>query len=347
MSFQMPLDPRTERRTRMTRWVSFVLALALILLVGYFAYLGWEGSRQLASAPTNSADCRTPATMGWSYEAINYEIASDAALAEQPDQESCASQGEPAGAAVTGPGGVGLAGWWIPAESGIGPAGPTVVLAHGWSSNKSDMLDRAAILHPDYNLVLFDFRNHGQSQPADTTQGVREAGDLRVMLDWLEENKAPDRVVALGISMGGVSALNAAARDERIDAVIIESTHATLANAVQARLEASGYPMSIPGNWAVLLGALLRTGVDMSSADPLQAITNLDGRPVLIISGGEDRSIGPNDAEDLLAEAEEAGLPVSLEVCAAAAHAESPEACAEDYAAWVLGFLSEVAPPGG
>jgi pimeloyl-ACP methyl ester carboxylesterase len=235
----------------------------------------------------------------------------------------------------------------VPAGSGLGPAGPTVILTHGWSSNKSDMLERASILHDDYNLLLFDFRNHGQSGAAHTTQGVREAGDIRAMLDWLEESKAPQQVAVLGVSMGGSSALNAAARDDRIGAVIVESTHATLANAVQARLDQGGYPLSVPGSWAALLGALMRTGEDMSAADPVQAIERLDERPVLIISAGEDDAIGANDGEELLAAATAAGSPAELEECPAAGHAESPEACPEAYAAWVLGFLQSVMPSGG
>ncbi len=341
MSFQMPVDPRTERRSRLTRWVSFAFALLLIGLVAYFAYIGWEGSRQLAFSPTNSSDCRTPAAMGWAYEAINYDIATDAGLAEEPDPTRCAGQGVPAGTAVTGPGGVGLAGWWIPAASGIGPAGPTVVLAHGWSSNKSNMLDRAAMLHGEYNLLILDFRNHGQSEAADTTQGVREAGDLAAMIDWLEVSKAPDHVAVLGVSMGGASTLMQAARDERIDAVIVESTHATLANAIQARLDSEGYPLAVPGSWAALLGALIRTGVDMSSADPVQAIDLLDGRPVLLIGGGDDRSIGRDDANELLEAAHEAGSTATLEVCVPAGHTEAPETCPSEYRTWVQEFLAE------
>lgn len=339
MTFQMPVDPRTERRARIGRWVTFTLAVLLLLLVVYFGYLGFEGSRQLVDAPTHSTDCRTPAAMGWRYEAINYDIEADAALNDQEDPTDCPMQGEPAGDEVTGPGRVGLAGWYIPAGSGIGPTGPTVVIAHGWSDNKSDMLERAAILHPDHNLLLFDFRNHGQSGRADTTQGVREAGDLRAMLDWLEETKGVERVTVLGVSMGGASALAAATRDDRISALIVESTHATLANAVQARLEEAGYPLSVPGNWAILLGGLLRTGVDMSAADPLQAVDHLDERPLLLIGAGRDRSIGPNDTDELLAAALAAGTPAELEVCAEATHAEAPTECADDYPGWVLDFL--------
>jgi pimeloyl-ACP methyl ester carboxylesterase len=220
-----------------------------------------------------------------------------------------------------------------------------VVLVHGWGSNKSAMLDRAAILHDDYNLLLLDLRNHGQSDDETTTQGVREAGDLKAAVDWLEANKAPERIALLGSSMGGVTVLNEADDDDRIDAVIVESTHATMANAAQARIEEAGYPLAMPGSWAVLLGALIRTGEDISSADAVQAIARLDERPVLIISGGQDHSIGPNDASDLNAAADEAGSPVELDVCEEATHAASLQACPETYAGWVLGFLERSLAP--
>jgi pimeloyl-ACP methyl ester carboxylesterase len=339
MPFELPADPRQERRTRITRWIGSLFAVVLVVLVAYFGYIGYEASRQLTNSPTDSADCRTPSLLGWQYEAINYPIGTDSALADQADPRSCSTQGARPGSEIVGAGGVRLAGWYIPAASGAGPAGATVVLAHGWSSNKSAMLERASVLHETYNLVLFDFRNHGQSEAADTTQGVREAGDLRLFVDWLEEHKGPEQIALLGVSMGGASVLAEAAGDDRIDAVVVESTHAALANAVQARLDQSHYPLSLPGSWAALLGTLVRTGEDVSAVDPVTTIARLDGRPVLIISGGHDVSIGPDDAQRLLSAAEAAGSPAELHICEPAAHAESPEACPEDYGAWVLGFL--------
>ena len=88
-----------------------------------------------------------------------------------------------------------------------------------------------------------------------------------------------------------------------------------------------------------MLGTLIRTGEDVSAADPVQTVARFDKRPILIISGGADESIGVNDAADLLAAADEAGSPASLEVCAQAGHARSDEACAGAYGDWVLGFL--------
>ena len=166
-----------------------------------------------------------------------------------------------------------------------------MVVVHGWGSNKSAMLDQAAVLHDRYNLLIVDLRNHGQSEAAPTTQGVREASDVEAFVDWLETTKAPEQIAVFGVSMGGVTVLNEADSDERIDAVIVESTHATMANVIQARLEQAGYPLSLPGSWAVLLGTLARTGQDVSSADAVQAIARLDERPVLIVTGGQDETI--------------------------------------------------------
>ena len=345
MSFELPPDPRTERRTRVGQWVGFGFATLLVVLIAYLAYVGYEGSRQLTDHPDPTTDCRTPAVFGWTYEAINYPIETDATLQAEADPTDCAAQGEPAGESLTAADGTRLAGWYIPSGSDTGPTGPTVVLVHGWGSNKSAMLDRAAVLHDRYNLLIPDLRNHGQSEAAPTTQGVREASDVEAFVDWLETTKAPEQIALLGASMGGVTALNEADSDDRIDAVILESTHATMANVIQARLEGAGYPLSLPGSWAVLLGTLVRTGLDISSADAVQAIARLDDRPVLIIAAGQDETIPVSAAQDLLAAAEEAGSPAELDVCDEAGHAENLEACPEDYPGWMLGFLERALAP--
>ncbi|MGH2427505.1 MAG: alpha/beta hydrolase [Candidatus Limnocylindria bacterium] len=345
MPYELPPDPRSERRARVGGWVSFAFAALLVILTTYLGYVGFEGSRQLTHPPGPSADCRTPIVMGWAYEAINYDAAADDELARAPDPTACEAQGTPAGDALIASDGVPIAGWYIPAAADIGPTGPTVVLSHGWGSNKSNMLERAAVLHASYNVVAFDYRNHGQSGPALTTVGVTEQEDLLAVVDWLVATKGPDRIAVLGVSMGGATAAAQASRDSRVDALILESTHATLANAAQKRMERAGYPLSLPGSWAILMGALIRTGIDVTAADPIQSVERLDGRAVLLVDGGEDDSIGETDAEDLLAAAEAAGSSAELQVCLAAGHGASYTTCEEEYASWVLGFLQRALGP--
>jgi pimeloyl-ACP methyl ester carboxylesterase len=341
MPYELPPDRRTARRARIAERVTFAVSAVLVALIAYLGYVGYEGSRQLTDPPARSADCRTPQDFGWEYEAINYDQAADAELAAEADRRNCRIGGAHAGTELTASDGVPIAGWYIPAAAaaGIGPEGPTVMLAHGWGSNKSAMLDRATILQPDYNLVLFDFRNHGQSGTAQTTLGMRERADLRAVLDWLVETKGPEAIALLGTSMGGAAAAYTAASDQRVDSLILESTHATLAGAAERRIANAGYPLSLPGAWAVLMGSLVRTGLDLSAADPIRAVARLDERPLLIISGGVDDTLGPTDAADMFEAATEAGSPTELHVCDAAGHGGSFETCAAEFPDWVLGFL--------
>lgn len=337
--YELPPDRRVDRRGAIVRWVTFGIVALLVALVAYLGYVGFVGSAQ-AVDPARSRDCRTPADLGWTYEAIGYDIASDERLASLPDPTDCDAAPVMAGDQLVGQDGVALAGWYIPAPE-AGPEAPTIVIAHGHGVNKSAVLSRAEILHERFNLVLFDFRNHGQSEEAVTTVGLRERLDLEAVIGWLEEAKGPSSIGVLGVSMGGAASLMAARSDSRVDALVVESTHATLANAIAARLDRQGYPLSLPGAWAILLGGLIRSGDDMSAADPVQAIEDYGERPLLLVAGGRDDTLGATDADDLLAAARGGGADVALQVCADAGHAGSLERCPDDYRDWVLGFFAD------
>lgn len=320
------------------------MALALLLLVAYLAFVGYQGS-QVFGARARSGDCRTPASaFGWAYEAINYDRASDSSLDAFPDRTACPRAGEAAGGDVTASDGIRIAGWYIPAAN-PNAAVPTIVLAHADGKTKSEMLEWAAPLHADYNLVLFDFRNHGQSSGDVTTLGVREVADLQAVLDWLEHAKSPPSVAVLGVAMGGVTAIDEAAGDDRVSAVILDSTHATLVGSLQAQLQHEGYPLALPGAWSILLGGLLRTGEDMSVADPIQSIGRIGERPLLIVEAGKDDAVAPGDTADLVKAAKAKGATVELKTCPGAGHGGSVTSCPSDYATWVLRFLERSLPP--
>jgi pimeloyl-ACP methyl ester carboxylesterase len=319
------------------------MALSLVVLVAYLGFIGFEGS-QAFGAHDRAGDCRTPeSAFGWKYEAINYDLASDSQLDAYPDRTDCPEPGEPAGPDLLASDGVRIAGWYIPAGKG-GKAAPTIVLAHADGKDKSQMLAWAKPLHADYNLVLFDFRNHGQSSGSTTTLGVREVLDLQAVIDWLDRTKSPTAIAVLGVSMGGATAIDEAASDTRVEALILDSTHATLVSALQAQLESRGFPLALPGAWSILLGGLLRTGEDLSLADPVEAMSHLGDRPVLIVAGGQDHAVGPSDAADLMKAAQEDGAKAELKTCPGAGHGMSIETCSADYAGWVLGFLERSLP---
>ena len=161
--------------------------------------------------------------------------------------------------------------------------------------------------------MLFDFRNHGQSSGDLTTLGVREVRDLQAVVDWLERTKSPPSIGVLGVSMGGAAAIDEAAADDRVSAVILDSTHATLVGSLQRQLESRSLPLALPGAWAILLGACFAPARTSSVADPVQAIAGIGDRPVLIVEAGDDDAVGPADAAELADAAPDEGAHVGAQ----------------------------------
>ncbi len=207
------------------------VVVACLALVGYTGVAAVIGSSQLLGSSEVQAGCETPGTrFGWEYEAINYDQADDLRLAAQnPDLESCGSQGATAGGEVLSSDAIPIAGWYIPAANGVGPTGPTVLIVHGGKTNKSGVLKYAPPFHEAYNLVLLDLRNSGRSGAADSTWGLREQLDLRAMIDWLVRAKGPAWIGVMGNSNGAATALAEAGDDPRVRALVLDSMHAEVA----------------------------------------------------------------------------------------------------------------------
>ncbi len=344
MAFQMPVDPREQRRARNVGWATTILSGILIGLLAFLTFAAIEGSNQLVN-PEASRVCRLPSSLAWAYEPINYDSSSDTALAAEADPANCAAVGAPAGTALVTADGVQIAGWYIPSAAAIGPGGPTVVLVHGHASNKNGMLPLAEILHPDYNLVLFDLRNHGQSSGTATTMGVTEQLDLAAVVGWLAATHAPSAIGVVGTSMGGITAARAVATGLPVQALVLDSTPASVAEATQMRIERRGYPLALPASWAVMLGALFRTGVDVTAADPAITLDDIGSVPVLIVQGSADQAISADSATRLAQAAAGAGTVVETQVCDGGGHSRLFEECADAYRGWVLGFLARTLSP--
>jgi uncharacterized protein len=321
-----------------------IAAALLVAGLGYTVYAGWEGSRQLVEAPA-TGDCRTPEVQyGWSYEAINYDIADDAVLAERnPDLTDCTYQGETAGDEIVTDDGERIAGWYVPAGNGAGPSAPTVVLAHGFRANKSGILQYGAGLHEDFNLVVFDMRNVGRSTGDVTTAGVLEQRDLRAVLDWLERTKHPERIGVLGNSLGAVTGLAEAIDDPRVEALALDSMHTRMRYQVEARLIQNHHP-PYPGTWAIFAGTQLRTGADIGSIDAEDELSRIGKLPILLIHGTSDTQDLPSRTQSFYDEAVAAGVSAELHWCEGAGHeakAGMPvSVCRKDFKSWTHDFFA-------
>ena len=117
---------------------------------------------------------------------------------------------------------VALAGWRFPAR---GARRGTVVYLHGIADNRGSGLSAALRLSSrGFDVVAYDSRAHGDSGGEICTYGFYEKRDLGRVLDALESGP----VIVIGSSLGGAVALQAAAKDPRISAVIAAESFSDL-----------------------------------------------------------------------------------------------------------------------
>lgn len=194
----------------------------------------------------------------------------------------------------------------------LGPAAPrapraTVFVLHGIRDQKRSMVgwgERLAAM--GYRAVLVDSRGHGRSSGDHLTYGVLEARDLSQALDALTaQGLAPGRVGVMGVSYGAATAIEWAAVEPRVAAVVAVAPFQSLRAVVPVYVERflPGVGGLIPD---LLIGRAIaragRTGGFDPDQSPLEAITRTRA-PVLLVHGREDVNIPPSHSEALHARA--------------------------------------------
>jgi len=193
---------------------------------------------------------------------------------------------------------------------GLHPAGPTIVLSHGWGNSRVTMLRRAQALLPLCSrLVLWDMPGHGDA-PGLCTLGVREADDLAALLRVLNDDPGV-RIVLYGFSLGaGVSIVRGNAPG--VCGVIAEAPYRapiTPARNVM-RNTATPYRLNLPPAMAIL--GFWRAGVRGMLTWPLtRPRTPFDRKdhaarltvPLLVLHGSDDRVSPPSDGAAIAAAA--------------------------------------------
>src|SRR5215211_1635841 len=107
-----------------------------------------------------------------------------------------------------------------------GKARGTVFMCHGFGRSMWDSRAYKWIADDEhFNVVRFDFREHGQSSHSMRlpTLGYYEIYDLKAAIDWAESQGLEKPYVCYGHSMGAAIALRWAGEDPRISGVLAQS----------------------------------------------------------------------------------------------------------------------------
>ena len=236
--------------------------------------------------------------------------------------------------------GVRLSGWLIPAAS---PRG-LVILCHGYGCTRTFVLGKAAMLQKQgYTTLLFDFRARGLSEGPYCTLGQRETDDVlgavQYAADRADLRSLP--IFALGESMGGAAALQAAARDERIRAVIAEAAFASLDDAVVLRFRQVLGPLG--GRMAQACMELGEQDLGLKALDvaPVRVIAQIAPRPVFLITDALDM-VCLRPQSDRLYEA--AGEPKQRWIVPNALHTYAFQTARAEYEQRICQFLNAALP---
>jgi pimeloyl-ACP methyl ester carboxylesterase len=138
---------------------------------------------------------------------------------------------------VAGAGGI-REGFFFPGLRGA----PTIIVCHGYGSQRSDVLTLVSALQDQqFNVFLFDFGGHGNNPPG-TTLGYREVGELRSATQTIatRDDVDPNRFGLWGVDMGGYVVLEVATTDPRVKAFIVDDAYSDPRVLVQSEVKRSG-----------------------------------------------------------------------------------------------------------
>lgn len=130
-----------------------------------------------------------------------------------------------------------------PALGDLSESKGTVLLFHGHGSSKSALMQEATEFYRlGYNVLMTDFRAHGNSEGTVCTIGYNESKDVKAAYDYIQQ-KGETHIVLWGISLGAASIAKAIADfNLQPQKVILEMPFGSLHNAVKGRVKMMGLP---------------------------------------------------------------------------------------------------------
>jgi pimeloyl-ACP methyl ester carboxylesterase len=206
-----------------------------------------------------------------------------------------------------GAGGLELNGWLLYRER---PA-PFVITVHGFNQNREELLNPSfEIWKAGYNVLACDLRAHGENLAKTSTLGPMELDDLKSTIQYVKTLKTESgvplcdgRVGLYGADLSGFVALSAAATDDSVKAIAVDTVYPSQSDFVKLRSKTIlGSPG--PRNSAVIENAFLQSCIglclsfvtDRGGTPPMtasEAIAAIGDRPLLLIAGKSNASLYP------------------------------------------------------
>lgn len=193
-----------------------------------------------------------------------------------------------------------LKGWFFPAA-----ASPkmTIIFAHGYRGNRlqknvSVLSLTGELINRGFNVVLFDFRNCGESGGHLTTIGLDEQQDILGAIDWCKTHQK-GTIGLIGYSMGAATALLAAAESSEVSGVIADSPFSDLHRYLLDNLSVWSKLPKYPFSPLMVLAIRYIMRKNPQLVKPILSLQRIYPRPVLFIHGDQDDAIPCSNSETM------------------------------------------------
>jgi len=190
-----------------------------------------------------------------------------------------------------------LYGWWIQSEK----KAPTIIFAHGWGRNARRMLPYLKkFCCQGFNLLAFDARGHGNSDPDKYSNLVKFAEDMIASVNFVENNQKsqnPDFYL-VGLSIGGAGSIYAAAHDNRIKKVVTVGAFAHPASVMKKQFKDHHIPY-YPMIWLMFQYLRFFQKLDLNEIAPEKHIASAEAS-FLLIHGAEDVTVPVEEGKRLV-----------------------------------------------
>ena len=191
-----------------------------------------------------------------------------------------------------------------------------------------------------YGVLLTSIRAHDYSEGELITFGMHEIDDMEAWYQFLllRSDIGPSKVGIIGNSYGGMLAIQFAAQNENIKAVVANCAFSSLNDPVSTSVtHFTGLP-NFPFVPLITFWAENETGFKKEDIDATKWIADISPRPVFLMQGGADTVISSDSGQRLY---DAAGEPKELWFDRALGHVEFDTERAEEYEARVVAFFDQ------
>ena len=227
-----------------------------------------------------------------------------------------------------------LRGWRCEA---IGRRRGTLIYLHGIADNRQSSAGIVSrFTHKGFDVVAYDSRAHGSSDGQFCTYGFFEKVDLQRVLDSV----SPGPIVAVGSSLGGAVALQAAAIDSRITAIVAADTFADLKTVATER---APFPFTATTIERALRLAEQQASFRVADVSPVLSAAKI-AIPVFLLHGDADADTSPHHSRRI-----HAALRSSkrLTIVPGARHGESMGGMWSEIERWIENVVANTVSANG